>query len=258
MNRLVRSLRLRGAFNTCRLALRWGCWRLAPRGADKVERWLVDRSERRFDRRFGTRTLSERGQFPTDATGQSGSDGLTYEATTPGTFRLIVRSARVEPASWSFVDIGCGKGKLLLLAAECGFSEVIGIEHSASLARTAKLNIDAYMRHRPNSPPIRALEGDGAELELPAGKIFLYLYNPFGEATLGRLVDRLRMSLRARPQPLVIAYSNPVHASVLESSGIFRREAVLEPLLQKTCLIYSNSAPVRGGAGPDVAAGGVR
>ncbi|HVS84122.1 MAG TPA: hypothetical protein VHD91_00660, partial [Gaiellaceae bacterium] len=40
-----------------------------------------------------------------------------YERTPPGRFRRIVRASRVDPAGFAFVDVGCGKGAVLILAA---------------------------------------------------------------------------------------------------------------------------------------------
>ena len=48
-----------------------------------------------------------------------------------------IKSLDIELTDYTFVDIGAGKGKLLLLASHCAFSEIIGVEYAPSLHAVA-------------------------------------------------------------------------------------------------------------------------
>jgi 2-polyprenyl-3-methyl-5-hydroxy-6-metoxy-1,4-benzoquinol methylase len=51
----------------------------------------------------------------------------------------------------TFIDIGCGKGRVLLMAAEHGFRKIIGIDFAADLCLTARGNVEQYRRCSDNS-----------------------------------------------------------------------------------------------------------
>lgn len=56
----------------------------------------------------------------------------------------------------TFIDIGCGEGRVLLMAAEHGFRKIIGIDLAADLCLTARGNVERYRRCS-NSSALSAL-----------------------------------------------------------------------------------------------------
>jgi len=236
--RVSDSIRMRGVANTARLASRWGAWKLSPRLTDSLERSLATRAERRFDRRFGTETRSLYGRAVADAPAESGNDGKGYESTSQGALRLIVRSVTRRPEDWVFVDIGSGKGKVVIMAAALGFREAIGVEYSPSLARLGEQNVRVFRESHPAAPPTQLTVGDATEIDLPAGPLFVFLYNPFGEATIAAFLENLARSLAATPRPLVLAYLNPRHARVFDDCPFLRKTNVVETMLVGSCNIY--------------------
>jgi len=52
-----------------------------------------------------------------------------------------IESLDIDLTDYLFVDIGAGKGKLLLLASHLSFSEIIGVEYAPSLHAVAMKNI---------------------------------------------------------------------------------------------------------------------
>lgn len=239
--RLSRSIRTRGLANSARLAIRWGAWRFLPAISTRLEVWLPDLSERRFDRRYGTETRSRRGRVVGDAPAGSREAGKAYEATTPGALRLLVRSVTDRPGDWTFVDVGSGKGKALMLAAGLGFQEVIGVEHSPSMARQAEANVRAYRQHRGSAPRIRTIAADATTFGFPDSPLFIYLFNPFGESTLRAFAANLQRSLAEHPRPVALVYLNPVHHDVLDECGFLDKTAVIETFFQGSCFVYRHA-----------------
>ena len=64
-------------------------------------------------------------------------DAMHYMGVSPRIFRKLVRDLGVAPADYTFVDLGCGKGAALLMAADQGFASVVGVELNASYLRAA-------------------------------------------------------------------------------------------------------------------------
>lgn len=123
---------------------------------------------------------------------------------------------------FTFIDIGAGKGRPLLVAAERPFREVVGVELSAALADRARRNGAIFRRRHPACAPIRIETGDALQLPLGTGDLVLFLYNPFGEALMRRLVARLEAAL-ATPRSLFVIYYNPVYGACFDASPLLAR-----------------------------------
>jgi hypothetical protein len=242
VSKLRSSLAARGFANTVRLAARWGIWKLAPHTTNRVERWLRNRDDARFDRKFGTDTASRRGG-PMPDVADSENPGFQYESTTTGAVRLIVRSLNVRAGDWTLVDIGSGKGRVLLNAAEHGFRRIIGVEHSNTLAAIAEDNIRRYRATRTSKADITIIRGDAVQFELPPGPVVIWLYNPFGDELMGRFVQSLTKQLIRDPRRMKIAYGNPLYAAHFDDSPLFRRVGQIETMLQGTCLLFEAIVP---------------
>ena len=112
-----------------------------------------------------------------------------------------------------FVDIGCGKGRMLCCSALCDVREAIGIEQSPELCAIARSNA---ARLRGRKAPITIIQSRAQEFDYREGTVF-YLYNPFDQSVLGEVLDRLRSSLEEARRPIRIAYARPDHEDTLEA-----------------------------------------
>jgi SAM-dependent methyltransferase len=137
-------------------------------------------------------------------------------------FQAMMRVADVDPAGYTFVDFGCGKGRALVLAADFGFKRAIGVELAPSLYQTARDNVELYRRRRARGAPIEVHCGDAAQFEVPGGDLMLYFYHPFGESVMRRVALNIERAWRLRARNLVVAYRNPVHSRVFDELGWLR------------------------------------
>lgn len=134
-----------------------------------------------------------------------------YYAVAPSTLRLALGYLPVTPeelAGYTFVDLGCGKGRALLVAAELPFGAVLGVDLSSRLCEIARANTAADAR-------VTVLEQDAATLEYPQTGLVLFLYHPFLAPVLKRVLAGLEEQLRARPRPVFLLYANPTYARIL-------------------------------------------
>lgn len=134
-----------------------------------------------------------------------------YHGVAPSLFRKLM--AKWQPVSQhplqqtAFIDIGAGKGRAMLLAAEYGFRRITGVELHPALAATARANIERWQQSL-GGPPISLHEGDAMRMRMPAGPCLLFLFNPFDIVLMDRLMDRLAHQFRERPHQLDILYVN--------------------------------------------------
>ncbi len=92
---------------------------------------------------------------------------------------------------YAFLDVGCGKGRAVLLAAEMPFREVLAVELNPGLAETARSNIARWEAIGRARCAMRVVCCDATELALPGSPLLVYLYNPFSGEVLRQLLERL-------------------------------------------------------------------
>lgn len=98
---------------------------------------------------------------------------------------------RVE--EYAFLDVGCGKGRALLLASELPFREVVGVELNRELSEVAERNVERWRTLGLARSPVRVVCGDATEVQVARGPLLLYLYNPFRAEVLRVLLERLEV-----------------------------------------------------------------
>jgi SAM-dependent methyltransferase len=105
-----------------------------------------------------------------------------------------------------FVDYGAGKGRALAAAAAHPFRKVIGVEISEELVEIARDNLGRMKRRRAGRVEIH--HSDAAAFAVPDDANVFFFFNPFGGATLARVVERIRESWTAHPRDLFVIYFN--------------------------------------------------
>lgn len=180
-------------------------WALRQRGLPGVVRMVAARVRRGpgwgagahpFDVEYGVETSGLIGGAKLPGGHAHDVFSTAYFGVPPSRMRELLRMWRETEGvglveAYAFLDVGCGKGRGLLLAAELGFREVVGVELNAGLAEVARRNVARWNELRRARCGVRVLCGDATEVELPTGPLVVYLYNPFRAEVLRRLLTRL-------------------------------------------------------------------
>jgi len=148
--------------------------------------------------------------------------GSAYYASDPWLFAEIMQALEsplaIPIAEFTFIDLGSGKGRALLMAAERPFRRIIGVEFMPELHRACLENIDTFTQSHGQSDRLEALLMDARDFELPLDPLVVYLFNPFPEPVFGAVMENLRRSALAHPRPVYIAYRYIEHESLLATS----------------------------------------
>jgi predicted RNA methylase len=144
-----------------------------------------------------------------------------YYGVAPSVFRrLMERWRRTRPAAeiseTTFIDIGAGMGRAVLLAAEMPFRQVIGVELHPALVRVARRNLAVWRKAGRVKSPVKMVVADAVEFAYPAGPTVLFLFNPFGAVVMRRLLKGLAKAFADSAGELDILYVNDEQAWVLE------------------------------------------
>jgi SAM-dependent methyltransferase len=199
---------------------------------------LYDRQLRRFDRRYAVDTMPDRGH--TSAGELLHNDAFPYERLTTKELRQGIRALPIDPREFTFVDLGCGKGGALLVALELGYKSCIGVEFDRSIAAVARRNLEVFAtRVGTQSMDYVIVEGDAAAYTLPDTPCVVYLFNPFGLATMKDVLANVGASFAKSPRKIIVAYCNPVYREVFDDCAFLQRTrgtslrwAVYETVLQ--------------------------
>jgi SAM-dependent methyltransferase len=175
-----------------------------------------------FDTRYGVHTSGL-------VNGSAESDQYAYYGINPSVFRGACRRwmdtldypAQVE--RYSFVDLGSGLGRALLLASELPFREVIGVEVSPELVAGARNNIETWIAGGHARAPIRLQQQDARDFDFPRAPLLVFLYNPFGECTLLEVLARLSSLCQLSSGTIDILYCYPKHGYAFDKKSQFKK-----------------------------------
>ena len=145
--------------------------------------------------------------------------GGQYQPSEPELFREILSALPVKPGGFTFVDLGSGKGRTLLLASDFGFQKIIGVELLAELDAIAKQNIARYHGEQQKCFAIESQAGDARAFAFPPEPTVVYLFNPFPEHVLQTVLANLRRSLQESPRQAFVIYHNLVHERAFTESA---------------------------------------
>ncbi len=151
-----------------------------------------------------------------------------YYGVAPSVFQtLIKRWQKAHPAvafeEFTFIDIGAGMGRAVLLAAEMPFHSVVGVELHPTLARIACRNLTIWRQADRTRTAARIVCGDAAQFTFPRGPCLAFLFNPFGATVMRRLLRHMASSFADRPAQLDLLYVNNEQESVLQAQPGFKR-----------------------------------
>jgi SAM-dependent methyltransferase len=136
-----------------------------------------------------------------------------YQPTEPAQFREMIETLQqkrnLNLEEFTFVDLGSGKGRTLLMASEYPFRRIVGVELLPSLHQIAQENLSRYKSDSQRCFVLESVCGDATSFALPAEPLLLYLFNPFQGSGIRRTVENLRNSLKHHPRPAYVLYHNP-------------------------------------------------
>jgi len=171
-----------------------------------LRRKLVTYADLGFDLRNGVDTCRLRSIHDLDVDEALKPDLIGYEPSPVHVIRSMLRSLPIDPARFTFVDYGSGKGRVLMLASEYPFKEIFGLELSGELHRIAEKNIAKWKRQVRACDRIASVNLNATEFELPDSPLVLFFFSPFHEPVLAKLIPRIESFLQRGHRDIFIMY----------------------------------------------------
>lgn len=185
--------------------------------------WIYFRESIWFDIRHGTSTFSRvpKGEQNIQSSDGEKDNGLLYVASFTSVTRQTTQIAAEilghdRFAQTQFFDLGCGKGKALMVYARQHGSiakhPAIGIEYDPSLADLARQNVAKFGL---TNDKVNIITDSAANIRsyVKTDTAIIYLYNSFQGETLRATLDSLQ------GLPHILIYVDPAERDILRSYG---------------------------------------
>jgi SAM-dependent methyltransferase len=147
--------------------------------------------------------------------------GTAYTPSDPAWIERALACVREDFSTFMFIDLGCGKGRALLVASQYGFRRLIGVEFASELVEEARRNLQMS-----GIETAEVIYEDAANVRFPEGNLVVYLFNPFSPEILRPVLDKL--SGRKGLYKTYLIYVNPMYASLVDATAGFRSVAAVE------------------------------
>jgi SAM-dependent methyltransferase len=141
--------------------------------------------------------------------------GRGYVATPPRAWKLMLSYLPIDPARYTYVDFGCGKGRTMILASDLGFRRIIGVDISPELIEVAQKNMDF------KGIAAEFICGDVRDFRYPDEPIVLFMYNPFFQEIMLGVVERLSASAQKFARDIFVVYYSAAFSELWRNSNFF-------------------------------------
>ena len=142
-------------------------------------------------------------------------DGQIYQPTSYQRLEAMLDYLKLRSED-VFIDLGCGKGRAVFLIATQKLKKVVGVQVRSELADMAKENLKNL---KLDKTPIEIFNADAADFDVRDGTVF-FMFNPFGDKTLAKIIDSIKKSLRTNPREIRIVYYKPGAPPTIKQPGL--------------------------------------
>jgi SAM-dependent methyltransferase len=183
-----------------------------------LPRRKIDDQPTQFDIEYGVSTEGRVELGDLDIRSPSDLWGVGYSPTPPSVFDKIL-SLLPPPEEYSFIDLGAGKGRVVLMAARKPFKSVTGVEFSSELCAIAQANLEKFQSHVV-ARQVQIVCEDAALFQFPSGPLIVYCYFAFGKEVMTRVID----ALSRRDDETIFVYYNAHYAELFAEFNLIHSE----------------------------------
>jgi len=155
--------------------------------------------------------------------GANASHGIFYYPSHPKYLFEMFSGLPIDHTKYRFLDLGSGKGRVLLIASEFPFLDVRGVEFAKELHDIAVRNIARYRSSTQKCCDVRAFFQDAIHCEFPEGSLVIYMFNPFRPPVLAQVLRNLQRSIEQHPRDVLLIYGSPFHGQLVTEYTSMKR-----------------------------------
>lgn len=132
-------------------------------------------------------------------------DSTRYSPTPYDIIEKILTHLQLGPDD-VFVDIGCGKGRVIFSVGTQRLKKVIGVEAREDMFEIAMQNLKNV---KVKNTPVKIVNVDVTNFDMKEGTVF-FMYAPFGKETSAKVISNIKDSLAVNPRKIrIVCYEGP-------------------------------------------------
>jgi SAM-dependent methyltransferase len=191
----------------------------------RLARFII-RYEISGEKKYGIHTLGLR-HLPRALSFEDRKHFSKYEPLNYYTSGRLLNYLQPSDFNTGFLDVGCGKGRLMAMAAAYGFSDIYGIDFSKQLCDTAAKVCSTIKNKYPNTS-FDIEYADARYYNIPDQIGVIFLFNPFDGEVMIEFIKRVHESLERKNRPLKILYANPLFKQQWLDAGFTETESFVK------------------------------
>ncbi len=117
-----------------------------------------------------------------------------------------------------FLDMGCGKGRALVVAAHFGFWQITGIDFARELCIEAEKNCRLSAVKFP-SLRWQVHHAEASDYTIDGNIHIIFFFNPFDETVMLKVIKNILQSQKKFSRKMLIVYINPQHKNLFFQAG---------------------------------------
>jgi len=141
-----------------------------------------------------------------------------YEAVSFYMLEQLFGAFRKISNQTSVIDLGCGKGRMMLVAPHFCFDNINGIDFAKELCEQAVANMQRKEKQFPNID-WKVLNQNVEDYAIHANDSVFFMFNPFSSAVLKKFLHNLDVSCHQFPRTTYFIYASPQHQQLLLDNG---------------------------------------
>jgi hypothetical protein len=214
LRRAIRTVRQIGPAEVVALARRHGLRGSLQFGAQNLRHIIAHRLALRWDRSYDADTAGSIQLSSLSITGPNAKFGNECVCTSPKSFDFMMRCLPGPVAGHTFVDIGAGKSRTLLLASRYDFAKVVGVEFAKELVDCSKGNIARFKADWRKCQNLEIIEADATQFAFPDTPLVIFFYNPFSQTIFDAVLKNIVASIASKPRDCTIVYGSSSHDAI--------------------------------------------
>ena len=141
-----------------------------------------------------------------------------YEAVSFYMLEKLLSAFQKISALRSVIDLGSGKGRVLMVAPHFGFTDITGIDFAKELCEQAIANMKEKEKYFPGIK-WRVINENIEDYDIGSQDSVFFMFNPFTEIVLERFLEKLDHSCHEFPRSIYFLYASPQHQQLLLDAG---------------------------------------
>ena len=198
----------------------------------------------KFDKKYGTDTNTHVKVHDLGIEDEKQADAIFYYPLKPKILKFIIKSLKIKYSEFTFIDIGSGKGRNLLLTSFFPFQRRIGVEISPNLHEIAKRNLDIWRSQSTGDMNMELRNENALDFDFPKENCVILMYHPFKAKVTREFLKNIESSIKGNPRRIlliIISRSTNDQRWVFEGSKFFELKVDFEVMhLDWSWCLYEN------------------